>query len=460
MPAARPAPRGLGAAPPQRADLTTSLLVAAGASLLAVAVCLNALLFVSRQPALLPALALGAVVAGAMLLQPAWIFPAFVGVTWTSIRPEMLGGLPSPIELGAIVFLAVAGVRMVHRPALVRDVALVTLLLGLPLVVASLMSANPEAVTILPDELKGLLFLPLVAFCVVSARDVDRVASVLTFTGAVLGAGAISTILVGPSHFFPIADVDLRVEAPRAVGPFGEANFFALSLAMLMPFALLQVTRGGKAAWMGAATALLLTGGVLAAGSRGGLLTILVISVATAWWSGDRRLRYATVATFCGLVLLLPLFAGQAQSSQERSIEGRATENVIAAVMWADHPIVGVGPKQYPVLYRDYARDIGSDARVLREPHNLVLELAAEQGLVGLLAWSAVALITALAVVHARMWTTMLGKSVLLSLGAYFFGTLFLHGSQVRLMYMLIGLILALSSAMLASRRLASTSPA
>jgi hypothetical protein len=55
-----------------------------------------------------------------------------VGVTWTSIRPEMLGGLPSPIEVGAIVFIALAGVRMVRRPALVRDVALITLLLGLP----------------------------------------------------------------------------------------------------------------------------------------------------------------------------------------------------------------------------------------------------------------------------------------------------------------------------------------
>jgi len=452
VPAARPAVYA-GAAPSSRVDLTTSLLVAAGASLLAVAACLNALLFVSRQPSLLPAVALGAVVAGAMLLRPEWVFPAFVGVTWTSIRPEMLGGLPSPIEIGAIVFLALAAIRALRRPELVRDVAIVTLFLGLPLVISALMSGNPEAVVNLPDQLKGLLFLPLVAFCIVSVRDVDRVAAVLTLTGAVLGAGAISTILIGPSHFFPIADVDLRFEAPRAVGPFGEANFFALSLTMILPFALLQVTRGRWTAWLGALTAVLLTGGVLAAGSRGGLLTILVTLVATAWWSRDRRLRYAAVGTVCGLALLLPFFAGQAQSSQERSIEGRATENVIAAIMWADHPIVGVGPKQYPVLYRDYARGTGSDERVLREPHNLILEVAAEQGLVGLLAWLSTALVTALAVVRARMWSTMLGKSVLLSLGAYFFGTLFLHGSQVRLMYMLIGLTLALSAAMLASRR-------
>lgn len=453
MPAARPAPGGVSPAPPARVDLTTTFLVAAGASLLAVAVCLNSLLFVSRQPNLLPALALGAVVVGAMLLRPAWVFPAFVGVTWTSIRPEMLGGLPSPIEVGALVFLALASVRMVRRPALVQEVALVTMLFGLPIVVAALMSANPEARVILPDELKNLLFLPLVAFCVASAKDVDRAAWVLTVTGAILGAGAISSILVGPSHFFPIADVDLRFEAPRAVGPFGEANFFALSLAMILPFALLQVTRGGKGALFGTLTAVLLTGGVLAAGSRGGLLTILVTLFAAAWWFGDRRLRYAAVGTICGLVLLLPFFAGQAQSSQERSIDGRVTENVIAAVMWADHPIVGVGPKQYPVLYRDYARGIGTDARVLREPHNLLLEVAAEQGTVGLLAWLCVAVMTGLAVVRARMWTTMLGKSVLLSLGAYFFGTLFLHGSQVRLMYMLIGLTLALAGVMAASRR-------
>lgn len=452
MATARPIPargraRSLGGLDP-----TTAALITTGVSLLAVALCLNALAMVSQREAVLPALAVGAVAAATMLLRPSWIFPGFVGLTWTSVSAASFGGLPSPIEVGAIVFIGLGLLRAAGRPQLMRDVVLVMLLFFLPFTVAALLSETGQGTQFLFVAFKTLLFVPIVALCVRSVRDAERVVTGLVVTGAVLGAGAISSVLVGPSKFFPLANLDDENQAVRAVGPFGEANFFALSLAILVPFALLLVARGGRYALLGYGSALLLTGGVLAAGSRGGLLTVLFVLIVFGWWSGNRRLRLAAAGVVCGFVVLLPFFAGQASSSGARNVEGRFTENLIAVQMWSDHPVTGVGPGQYPVLYRDYARETGTDPRVLREPHNMVLEIAAEQGTVGLLSWLCIALVLALAVVRSRLTSTLLGKAVVLSIAAYLFGTLFLHGSQIRLLYMLVGLTLGLAAAMTAGR--------
>jgi hypothetical protein len=232
-------------------DATTTALIAVGASLLAVALCLNALAIVASRPAVLPILAVGAIGIAAMLVQPAWIFPALVGLTWSSLGTAVLGGLPSPIEVGALAFLVVALIRAAKRPALSREALLVCALFGLPVVIAAFTARSDAALAVVPDLGKDLVFLFLVALCVVSLRDVQRVAMALTVTGFILGAGAIYSVLVGPTPLFPLQNVNDAVEAPRAVGPFGEANFFALSLAVLVPFALFQVARGGRVAVFG-----------------------------------------------------------------------------------------------------------------------------------------------------------------------------------------------------------------
>ena len=453
MASVRPAGPASHGRPTQRFDVTAGGLIATGGALLAIAICLTVLATVAETPAVLPALAAGAVVVAGMLLRPKWIFPAFLGLTWTSLKPSILGGVPSPIEVGALIFMGVAVVLAFRRPSLTRETALVTIILGLSVLVSALTSTTGVAFESLLPFFKTLVFLPIAALCVITLRDAERVATALAITGAILGAGAIFSVLVGPTPLFQLQNLDDINEAPRAVGQFGEATFFALSLAVLMPFALYHVAKGGKAMLFGAATAVLLTGGVLAAGSRGSLMTIVFVLLLFGWWSGSRRLRLAGIGVVGMVLLLLPLFAAQAASSRERTVSGRATENVIAAQMWADYPLTGVGHRQYPVLYRDYARYTGNDERVLREPHNLVLEIAAEQGVVGVLSWIIAGLVVAFSVVRARLWTSMLGKSVLMAFFAYFFVTLFQHGSQNRLLFMLVGLTLAMSAAIIQPRR-------
>ena len=52
--------------------------------------------------------------------------------------------------------------------------------------------------------------------------------------------------------------------------------------------------------------------------------------------------------------------------------------------MWADHPLVGVGPDNFEVHYQEYSEAIGTDPRPeQRGAHNLYLESLAETGLLG-----------------------------------------------------------------------------
>jgi teichuronic acid biosynthesis protein TuaE len=268
---------------------------------------------------------------------------------------------------------------------------------------------------------------------------------VLVVLGIVLGTGAMWSVLVGPTALFPLAIDETGGEASRAAGPFGEPNFFALSLAIIVPLAMHLVAQGGALRLLGYASVLAVTGGVLAAGSRAALITVVVAVLAALLAGQARRARGVLVVVLAALAVLVPVFAGQAGSSAERTVSGRATENLIAVAMFAEHPLTGVGPGGYTVLYRDYARDIGNDPRELRHAHSLPLEIAAEQGVVGIAAWLVAGLVLWRLVVARGVWHVPVGRALVLCLGAYGFNSLFLHGSQMRVLMMLVGALIALA---------------
>jgi O-antigen ligase len=276
-------------------------------------------------------------------------------------------------------------------------------------------------------------------------RDFERLMTALCVTGLILGAGAVYSVLVGPTSLFPLATDLAGDQAARAAGPFGEPNFFALSLAALVPVALHVAGRGGRLLALGLATAVAIGGGILATGSRAGLLAAVLALLAHAILTRERTSRLAAVGTIAIAVIAAPLFATQASSSLERSVGGRATENLIAVAMFAEHPIAGVGPGDYPSLYRDYSRRMGSDPRYEREPHSLPLQIAAEQGIAGIVGWIAAGILLIRLVVVRRLWELPVGLTLILATGTYLLGSLFLHGSQLRLIYMLAGTLVALA---------------
>jgi O-antigen ligase len=399
---------------------------------------------VSSEPALLPVV-LGALALVSFLLwQPQWIVPAFVGLTWAALPGHVFGGLPSPVEAGGVMLLAYAAWRALARPVLAGTVLAMMALLAVPLVVSA--ALGPEGAGLPASDLRELLFLFIVALCVFGAGSAERVVTALVITALILGIGGICSVLIGPSGLFPVAtDIATAIEpeAPRAAGPFGEPNFFALSMAALTPLALYVASRGGWRRWLGIAALIAIAGAIMAAGSRGGALAMVFGLVAFAATTQVRGVRIAAAVTLVGAVALFPFFAGQAESSSSRSVSGRETENRIAFAMFGDYPVTGVGPHQYENLYRQYSRNIGEDPRSIRAPHSLLLEIAADQGLVGIIGWSVAAVLFVSYVLSRGAWRTTLGRALLLAVATYMFGSLFLHGSQLRLLFILVGLAMA-----------------
>lgn len=440
----RPAPLGLS---PRRSGQLASLAVAT----LVVVGSLAALQVLARKPDLLPILVVAGAGAILLLKRPEWIVPSFIAITWTGISSDSLGGLPSPVEAISPVLLLVAARYAFQRRELARAAALMLLLLGLPMLAAGL--ASPEGPGVPISGLKELAFLPVAAFCLRTLEDVDRTAIALAGVGIFLGLGAMFTVLVHPlPPLFPLNEVllpgETTIEAPRAAGPFGDANFFALSLAALVPIAMYLLHGRGWRQALGMVAGASLAGGLFATGSRGATLAAGVAVVAIGLLSGVRKLRVAAVVLLLAALAMVPLFAAQASSAQNRTVQGRVTENLVAIAMFTDHPLVGVGPGSYRVLYRDYTRRIGNDTRAARQPHSLPLQIAAEQGLWGLLGWVGAAAALILFVRRTPLWNTLLGKTLVVSSIAYFLASLFLHGSRLRLLFVIVGMLLALASAL------------
>ena len=185
----------------------------------------------------------------------------------------------------------------------------------------------------------------------------------------------------------------------RVAGPIGESNFFALVLVTLLPWsAYLLLTakrRLIKAAWAGAGS--LIATGVALTYSRGAIIAVLVVVTGLAVFGVLPRKSIFILAGAAALVLaFIPSVGARVSTitgatsttnSTDAAVRGRSSEILAAANVYADHPMLGVGPGQFPVYYQGYAGDVGGGVHTGeggRQAHNLLAGLAAETGTVGL----------------------------------------------------------------------------
>ncbi len=456
----RPAapPLGLSVGTDGRAAADTAVLDRSGlllglaVTLLALAGALVTLDLLEHKSSLVPAFFVAAALFPLLLLRPEWIVPAFLAFTWTSIGRSDLGGL-SPVNYGSYVLLPLAAwYAWTTRREQARATLWVFALIGLPLLATGLLSIVGREIP--TDWFKDLAFLFIAGICLRRA-DIEPTMIALVLVGIFLSLGGIYSVRVHPTSLFGLDPTSCAPnhpcnDSPRAAGPFGDSNFFALSLATLMPMALFLVGRGGWRQRLGLVGVLCLIAGIYATGSRGGAVAggaaILVVSLL----AGSRRIRLAGIASVFAAGLLLLLFTAQANSAGSRSVSGRTTENLIAWAMFKDHPLVGVGPDQYPTLYTLYTPKIGDDDRAERDPHSLPLQIAAEQGIVGLLGWIGAIVFLARLTLARRVWQDPTGRIVILSIVTYMVGSLFLHGSELRLLWILTGMLIVVCVAPLA----------
>ncbi|MGB5291538.1 MAG: O-antigen ligase family protein [Lysobacterales bacterium] len=187
-------------------------------------------------------------------------------------------------------------------------------------------------------------------------------------------------------------------------------QFFGPTLAMLSPLLLEHARRHWPAwAWVGAFTVTL--GAVLIAGMRAGWLVMGLVLVVYMWLMlkrENRDLRKASLSipvfvfsAIIGAYLVSPLF--QARIEQSLIVTQGSAEAIGKASnlrmpifntslsMFNAHPVNGVGVRAFPKAYMEYAaeddihiRNSGGKSGATHA-HNLVLEVMADTGSIGLL---------------------------------------------------------------------------
>jgi O-antigen ligase len=189
----------------------------------------------------------------------------------------------------------------------------------------------------------------------------------------------------------------------RQSGPIGEPNRFAQYLLPLVPIAVMFVrrapTRVGATPF--AVAGVLVLAGIMLTFSRGAFLGLLVSALVMI---AVRLVKFGYlvvgIAVLAAFLVVAPSYRdrilsiegvstvlSQENGATDSSVEGRFTENAAAIAAFIDHPIAGVGPGNFSLHYRDYADVAPANVRSgERAAHNLYLGVAAETGVLGLIA--------------------------------------------------------------------------
>ena len=414
-----------------------------------------------------PALSIAAVVGVAALLfflsRPGVGFYALLFcVPFESVRNIQLGGLNVTITEFAVFCISMAwlsrgiaegriepGIGPWRGPLLIYGAVLI----------ASI-SQSADLVSSIKELLKWgeLLFAYLVGMTLVRTRQDIRRLLIVMFGAALVeslvGVGQ-AVLHSGPSSF-------ARGAFLRASGTFDQPNPFAGYLNMILPFAVVLLAYRifpQRLMWIVVAV---LGGGVLTSLSRGGQLATLVwLAVIACLVSHSARVIVgALVVSLFGLIgcalagviptgLTDPLnqaFLGGNVDVVNPSPETWAVAERLAHMeaglkMWADHPLLGVGVGNYPTRYPEYqVADVWAAA--LGHAHNYYINIGAEAGVIGLLAFllligSAITIgVRAFRRADDRLSRALAlgGTGVMVGISVHsFFDDVFVHGMEVQM---------------------------
>jgi O-antigen ligase len=312
------------------------------------------------------------------------------------------------------------------------------------------------------------------------SRWVRPLVATLLLSGALAAMQGIYQFIfqVGPEPFI------LFGRFMRAHGTFDQPNPYAGYLGLTLPVAMgliaawflrieervparwlaLALGSGGlmlaalvmswsRGAWLGFAAALAaMAVAVMARSGRGAVLVISLLAVvAYVLLIGGMSIvppsisaRFADLAPQLGLGSLADVRGAEITDANFAVLE-RMAHWQSALAMWADHLWLGIGIGNYESAYGQYALPLWPSA--LGHAHNYYLNIAAEAGLLGLLAylllWSLALLTTWRAVQRSRGWSFGLALGilgVLIHLSVHnIFDNLFVHA-----MYLQLAVLLAL----------------
>jgi len=388
---------------------------------------------------------------------PVVLFRPFLGLviySWLAyMRPQdMTWGMSRVLPLSQWVALAMlAGIVVTLGRERLATFKLQTVLMALLVLWISLTvltAVLPEmAKEVYGHYWKGILIAVLTTGLVRDRERFRTLVIVIAFSLGFLGA---------KRGLFGLA----RGGAQYSDGPGGfmaDNNSFALMLNMSLPLLVgIAVTDPRK--WVR------VTAGVMAAltvptilftFSRGGLLTLCIVSGLLIWRSKHRWLVAAVVAVaLIGFVALMSDTVTQKYMQRAETIDdyqedgsamGRINAWKTSWYVFLDYPVVGVGPNNLAAVFQRYSPT--SDR--FRVAHNAYFQLLAECGLPALLLFlgaigAALWRMQRLRDQTTQPWIEVQARMFQISILGYLAGSMFLNMAYNEVIYHLVGLTVCL----------------
>lgn len=401
---------------------------------------------------------------------------AVVLIKFHNIPPVLGYVLPLMLLIPFIWYLIVQNRKIRVNPVFVLMLLYLAIMMVSGVFSRDINLATPDIITYLAEGL-GLYF--LLFNTIRTPKLLKQVVWSLLIAGALMGGLSLFQQLTGTfnNNYGGFAQVDGKgfitektlqgeVVQLRVAGPVGEKNRYGQVMLMLVPLGFFQAL--GAESRKFRLLAFILTGltlmGCVLTYSRGAMVAFLLLLLIMGF------LKYIKLGqlfgVLLGILLLLQAFPqinqrfstlGNIFSTQEAgglenadgSIQGRATEVLVALLIFRDHPVLGVGSGMYRYEVARYSEIIGyKNIAGEREPHSLYPGVAAETGILGFTTLMAIFLYTLYRLATARTYwlerkkqdVANLCTGFFLAVVSYMATGIFLHISYFRYLWIIMAL--------------------
>ena len=333
---------------------------------------------------------------GRLLPLYAVLAAAVLALAWRVVRREPVRRLPRALAVPGTAFLGLVGVSL-------------------------LWARDPSAAA---DEL-AFFWLPFAALLIVVAHapvDDRRLArllvAALVIPALVFAAVGLYQAAAGRVFFSTpdLATANAYGSLFRVTSLFDDPSHYGRHLVLAIVVVLVALWVGQARPWPSGVVLLALGAGLWLSYSQSSMVALVATALALAWVAGDRRARRVAAATAAAVaVAATALLGAQAVGGSERSVTSERSRLVEdAALVFVNHPVIGVGVAGQPLASREEARARGDVRR--NASHTTPLTVAAELGAVGLLAYVALLLgaVRVLAVARERQPALGLGLGAVL----------------------------------------------
>lgn len=318
-----------------------------------------------------------------------FLFTLLLYVRPNDLFPDFFGDLAilKFIAIGTLIVYIIgkvgAGELITIWPIEMRALALIVVI---GIVITPVAASPKHSIDMLSDTFFKVVVIFVLMINLVDTRQrLLRILKLVVVCGSGIAIGSIWKFAEG-KFTATIQGVGVRIEGAVG-GIFGNPNDLAMALDMLLPISIILMLNSkpaGRILFL--ICTLVLTMGVVVSFSRGGFLG-LAASAGVLLWKLGRHNKFTTALAALGAcaILIMAMPVGYADRlftivQTEKDMTGSATERQDelkrVTFLAVRHPIIGIGLNNYPVYSNHAIR-----------AHNSFLEVAAELGVLGLIAY-------------------------------------------------------------------------